>query len=732
MSTECPHPLDLCFRTQSIRLKLRFSMVTGLICLALCGCNTSFFSGAGQNALTERFSSLFGDKNTRSYRRENDEDNDFGRRYETPLLNEFMSVQGDSVRDRVVLKGVGLVTGLDGEGGDPSPSGLRTQLQNEMSRRKVANPNSHLASRDTALVVVIAYLPSMIRKNEPFDVRVVLPPNSNARSLKGGWLLETRLFEEHTVQNTTSLRPQEYAVAGGAILTDLLADNSRSEKQASLMSGTIPGGALSKVDRDLSIVLRNDKRGARNSERIARAVSGRFHRYNRYGQKITCAKAKSDLLVELKSHPQYVNNFARYRAVIGRIAMSETDVARRMRIEMLSRDILKPGLCEEAALQLEAIGEEAVPYLRDALASDSIEVQFNAAQSLAYLEDPSGVGILKQLAENEPAFRIYALVALSVLKDDPDAILALRELMSSESLETRYGALRSLKELDPTDPFLATRAFENRFEIHEIDSTGEPMVHVTRRRLPEIAIFGKQQQLRLPCVLNAGDSLRVIGRSGGSSVEVTKYKLNREPERFQIGNRLSDILNVCSELGATYPELVQLLVEANAQHNLTGEFGMDRLPQSGRKYRRTELGTQESGTGTELDPELRIGFPQAVPQLFDELDEKELARNESAEKLESLDFSEVARKDSRSKSGRSDTTLEVSDTQDQAGVSAELQRNNEADFSEPDPSADERFDSGTDPERESPPNNFSSSSFLNRLNPFRRDKPVFDGLTEPE
>ena len=723
MSTPLPHS-----QRSEFQVACRRTASSALILLLLAtigGCETGLFPMAGQSAIADRFSSLFdADEKENNYRRERSEDNDFGRRYETPLLGEYMSVQGNSL---VVLKGVGLVTGLSGQGGDPSPSGLRTQLLNEMSRRKVPQANELLASPDTALVVVIAYLPAMVRKSQPFDVRVVLPPNSNARSLKGGWLLETRLFEEHTVQNTTSLRPQEYAVAAGAILTDLMAEGNRGEKQATLMAGTIPGGAVSRVDRDLSIILRSDKRNARNSDRVAKAVSARFHRHNRFGQKITCATAKSDVLVELKSHPQYINNFPRYQAVIRRIAMNEADVARRMRIEMLARDIVDPDLCEEAALQLEAIGDEAIPYLRDALSADSLEVRFNAAQSLAYLEDASGVEVLKQAVSDHSAFRIYGLVALSVLKNDPDAILALRELMSDKSLETCYGALRSLKELDPSDPFLKRTRFSSGFVLHEIESTGEPMVHVTRRRLPEVVVFGNSQTLRLPCILNAGNNLRVIGRSGGRTVEITRYALNRDPERFTIGNNLSEVIRACGELGATYPEIVQLLVEAENQHNLTGQFGIDRLPQPGRTYRRSSL--RDSADESAADsPEREIGAPGLTPQLFDQLDEDELARNESAEKLVNIDFSEVAKSDSDGAAAPKAVTADAA-PQNHDLISA-------ADEFQPEEAGDDtsRTESEANPEQpeEAEFEQAPGPTLIERLNPFRRLNRPFDGLTEPE
>ncbi len=368
---------------------------TAVLCLLtstlLCGCAAGLMSMPGATMLADRFGSdkepeekkeLDSKKSSKS-KLEDDED-EFGTEIKTPLLSEYMSVQGNTL---ITLRGVGLVTGLNGTGGDPSPSALRTQLQNEMSRRNVKDGKRILASQDTALVVVTAYLPAMTRKGQRFDVRVAIPPQSKATSLKGGWLLETRMFEEQNVEGRGALKGHEYALAGGAILTNLGVNGSSEERQGELMYGTIPGGAVSRTERDLSIVLRREKKGFRNSKRISDAVSERFNRYNNFGQKIPCAEAKQDDLISLKVHPQYINNFPRYQAVIRSIAFNESDVARRIRVEKLARDIMDPDKAQSAALQLEAIGDNGIPFLKDALDSTDFEVKFQAAQALAYLGD---------------------------------------------------------------------------------------------------------------------------------------------------------------------------------------------------------------------------------------------------------------------------------------------------------------------------------------------------------
>ena len=57
--------------------------------------------------------------------------------------------------------------------------------------------------------------------------------------------------------------------------------------------------------------------------------------------------------------------------------------------------------------------------------------QFYAAEALAYLDETSAVGVLAEVARDEPAFRVNALAALSAM-DDATAYDALRSLLEVE------------------------------------------------------------------------------------------------------------------------------------------------------------------------------------------------------------------------------------------------------------------------------------------------------------
>jgi hypothetical protein len=312
--------------------------------------------------------------------------------------------------------------------------------------------------------------------------------------------------------------------------------------------------------------------------------------------------------------------------------------------------------------------------------------------------------------------------------------------MSEQALETRYGAFRALKELDPHDPSLNPIEFENRFIVYAIDSTGEPMVHVTRRRAPEIVLFGLEQSLRLPVVLNAGRNIRIMGETGQHEVEVIYYQLNAEPKRHRVPNRMIDILRTCGKLGATYPDIVQMMIEAEQQHNFVGQFGIDRLPQAGRLYTKNT----DSPSPEDEDDVKRIGNSKMIPELFDELDEDELKENESDEKLMNLSFEEVAKEDakqsktptgSKPEDDSEETAEQDSETtskDDSAdGADSELSSTSkesadteDSKESESEESTSEESEASDETEAEAP-----RKSFRERL--FGKKKSSVSGLTEP-
>ena len=94
-----------------------------------------------------------------------------GQKGHSQLIGDYISIGGDTVR---MVQGVGLVVGLDGTGEDPPATPQRKMLLEEIRRRRIDDPESLVSSPNTALVVVTAYLPPLIRKGDPIDVEIKL------------------------------------------------------------------------------------------------------------------------------------------------------------------------------------------------------------------------------------------------------------------------------------------------------------------------------------------------------------------------------------------------------------------------------------------------------------------------------------------------------------------------------------------------------------------------------
>ena len=69
------------------------------------------------------------------------------------------------------------------------------------------------------------------------------------------------------------------------------------------------------------------------------------------------------------------------------------------------------------------------------------------------------------------------------------------------------------------------------------------------------------------------------------------------------------MIRATAELGASYPEVVQLLVQASRQGNLPGRFEQNALPKAGRRFLRLETDGDAGGKA-------RIGSEKTAPNLF--------------------------------------------------------------------------------------------------------------------
>ena len=89
------------------------------------------------------------------------------------------------------LFGTGIVTGLAGTGDSPNNRTTRQSLANVLSQFNLTIPPEAVQSRNVAVVMVSASLPTFAREGDTLDVTV--SSAGDARSLVGGTLLVTPL-----------------------------------------------------------------------------------------------------------------------------------------------------------------------------------------------------------------------------------------------------------------------------------------------------------------------------------------------------------------------------------------------------------------------------------------------------------------------------------------------------------------------------------------------------------
>jgi flagellar basal body P-ring protein FlgI len=491
----------------------------------------------------------------------------------------------------VKVENVALVTGLAGTGEDPTPSPQRAALLAEMNRREIENPNEVLASPNTALVLVRGYLRPGMQAGDKFDVEVRCPAKSDATSLRGGWLLETRLSET-AVLGGQIRTGHETAVAQGSILVDPTA--SADNDQALTTKGRVLTGGVATKSRQLGLILDHQHQSIRLSQMVAKAVTDRFSTYID-GRRMGVATPKTDEYIELALHPRYKDNVGRYMRVVRSIATHESPAQRLERLKLLHDQLLDPVTAETAALRLEAIGgDEAIDILKEGAKAGDREVRFYAAEALAYLDVTEAVEPLARAAVEEPAYRVNALSALGAMADGA-ASEALAAMLTAKSAETRYGAFRALSTMAPDDPRIRGEKLGGKFNYHVLDVEGPPMIHATSSHRPEIVLFGNEHQFKLPMVLDAGPRILVNGLSG-TQLTVSRFSPDEPTQQRVVSTNVDEVIRAVVDLGGDYPDVVQMLQQARNAEALPSRFRVNALPEPGRTVDREESGSKDDDT----------------------------------------------------------------------------------------------------------------------------------------
>lgn len=479
------------------------------------------------------------------------------------------------------VDGVGAVHQLPGTGGPANPSVYRDQLLEEMKRHDIPDPNHFLETLDTALVRVRGTIPPGARRGDPIDIRVLAPQESRVRDLHGGWLLDTRLRQQQVMQNT--IRQSEVmAIGTGTALTR--ADYTPGTDDTLRIEANILGGGRVQVTRKVGLILRPSYQHAKMAAALAATINRRFFFFDGTTRRGIAKAVESDF-IEIEVHPRYRNNLPRMMEVIRSIATNALTSDSQTRLEELAKRTQDPTTAFKATLQLEAIGENAVPTLLQALETSNPELRFYVAEALAYLDRKESIKPLEEAARNEAAFRQPALLALQGIRKPP-ALDALRRLMNEPSLETRYGAFCALRR-QANGKRLLKGQVQKSFWLYTVPSTAPPAIVISLRESPEIVLFGDVSGIEIPKFM-MGDNGWILKPAphDPTQIRISRFQPGKDDMRAIANNEVSSLIKGIVQANGTYGDTISLLHQAKEQGFLADQLAIDPLPRTLRTYYR--------------------------------------------------------------------------------------------------------------------------------------------------
>ncbi len=485
----------------------------------------------------------------------------------------------------VSVEGVAAVNALPGTGGSVPPSGLRDQLVEEMKKHDVPDLNGFLERPETALVRVQAIIPPGVRRGDPIDLRIISPPRSEASDLHGGWLMDTRLRQQQTLSGMVR-RSDVLVVGTGNILTR--ANSEPGDDMNLKLEGVVIAGGRIQQDRKLGLVIRPEYQHVKMAAQLAEAINQRFYFFDG-ATRGGIAKAREDDFIEISVHPRYRRNIHRLMAVVSMVVAKGESAETQHRLASLGRRMAEPTTAADAAMQLEALGERAIPTLLEALQHPDLEIRFYAAEALAYLERSEAIAPLEQAAAEQAAFRYPALIALEGM-DSRSSLDALQRLMNQPSIETRYGALRSIRRRPDGQVILRPVKLGGGVEFYSVASEASPFIAVSLSERPEIVSFGPDCPVEIPDFLfgPAGLVIRPEESEPGK-LRISRFQPGSDDRRASVPATVSGLLTGITLAGGGYGDCVAVLRLAKKNQFISCGLAIDPLPKSLRTYHREEL-----------------------------------------------------------------------------------------------------------------------------------------------
>ncbi len=421
----------------------------------------------------------------------------------------------------VIVRGYGLVVGLNGTGSRDIPPQVRSHMLAEMARHGIGRtskglghikPTEMLDSPDTAVVIVEAVVPpgavgrqmqrGLRSSGTRFDTRVYADPRTGTTSLEGGRLYTAELRPVRSgefLPPTGSQQAAPLAEARGPIFVNPFAEPGALERDTvNRTTGRILNGG--EAVKDIPLKMRLSSPGHSRAEIIQSAVNTRFPQEP--GQRDPTAWGESDESIRISVPPSYRNDPTEFIELLRHTTILQS------RVEAIASNIKRtlvsaPGFAFDASWRWQALGQRALPIVRELYDYAEEMPRLAALRAGAKLGDPLVVPPLIDMASSTSGdVRRQAVVLLGDMQLDPRIDRALRLKLNDDDLDIRLAAYEALALR--ADPYMSRTVVDGKF-ILDVVASDEPLIYVAQVGQPRVAIFGRDLALNRPLLLDAWD-----------------------------------------------------------------------------------------------------------------------------------------------------------------------------------------------------------------------------------
>jgi hypothetical protein len=537
------------------------------------------------------------------------------------------------------ISGLGFVVGLNGSGGGVLNDQVAFHMEREMGLMGVGqgafdgtpfegmSPRRLLQSKDTAVVLVTASIPPGAPEGYQFDVFVRA---LNATSLEGGRLYTTDLRLGPAV---TFGGPQATKVgeAKGNIFINPFAEPGQEDTVMKTVGRILNGGVMTESQR-LRVVLDNPSHG--RARQVVSAINSRFP--ERPGDDGPIARGRDEATIEVNVPRAYLDKSEEFARILAHIQVDQSmpHVYARRYVDALRNE---PYLAEQLSWALHALGDPALPFLRELYDQGETIPRLAALRTGARLGDPRVAQPLLALARTGPeSTRTDAIGLLGRVDGGPTVDEALKQMLAESSLPVRVAAYEALAERAERSRFKSLVEFErfrdapvgmrrsaeqlrsaaeaslpggtiyavsrvpmyNKFKLDRVP-VGEPLIYVTQQGTPRIVLFGQDLEVRTPSFVSAwSDRLMMVAETPDATPRLYYEAVPGRGIRMDAG-RYAPAYQ--TELDRSVPELVDFFArEWTPDQQLVG-LGMTYSEVVGALHEFYKAGALNAAFATERD-----------------------------------------------------------------------------------------------------------------------------------